>query len=147
MLISEIEIAEKKQNEDAIRNGLIPDKKKFENKLLVQEVEFFMGKRTAVEADLQKLEIERENLEKDPSLISDLRGIKCEINGLKLTIGFFNNKIAVALHDLKVRKEKHGKNLMLFTPVKLTIDSWGEFLRKEGLEGMSKKKLEDSNQQ
>ena len=141
--MSDIEKAEKQQRENDLKNGIIQDKLKFGNKLLIQEIEFFMDKKTDLEEQLQKLGIEKENLEKDNRELMELRKVKNEINGLKLSVGFFNRQISVALHDLKIRKDKRRIYCQLFNPIiETTRESWQLFLRNEGLEGFAQKQLE-----
>ena len=138
---SEIEKAERHQLETDIANGLVIDKKRLASKLLVQEVEFFMGKRAEVEAGLRKLEVEKDNLEKQGSGGSEADRLRIEMNGLRLSVSFFNRQIGVALHDLRVRNEKREMRCRLFAPTELTSEEWQVFLRSEGLEALGRKKL------
>lgn len=140
-IISDLELAEKKQLADDIRNGLLVDRKRLATKLLVQEIDFFMAKKKEVEDKLKAAEIQRDNLAADQKNSGTVGALTADIHGLTLSRNFFDRQISVAVYELKSRNNKRDLRCMLLKPVSLTTDGWQSLLKDEGLEDLRSPKL------
>lgn len=141
-LTSEIEEAEKKKLAEDIKNGLQFDRERYATKLLVQEIDFFMAKKTEVQTKMRELLDHRDKLVKasqaSPAEIDD---ITAKLNGHKLSEKLFDKQISVAVYELRTRGNRNNLKVMLYRPVQLTPETWEGLIKEQGLESYKPKAL------
>jgi hypothetical protein len=128
-LKSEIEKFEKKDHEEGLKNGSIPDLKEIDVRLLLEEIEFFVKKRNELVEAKESLALERNSLEQTKSDPHRLQTVKTEISANDLSVRFFNRQISVALHDYRIREDKLKKACYFLQEKELTNEGLQELLK------------------
>lgn len=132
--------------EEAIIEGQEVDRQRLHVKLLVQEIDFFMTKKTGITDRISEIENELANVfntSKTAKSTWEIEQMKTEIYGLKLSVGFFDRQISTALYELKSRDNKRDLRVFLWKPVSLTAEVWNKYLDDEGLQNLTSRKQLD----
>lgn len=117
-----------------IEDGELVDPLAYSTKLLIQEVNFFMDRKAETLARLAELENTLANLTQLNKTSGEISDLKNQVNGLKLSVGFFDRHISTAVYELRTRNNKWNRRVFLWKPLSLTPDDWQSFLHTEGLQ-------------
>lgn len=123
-----------------IRQGLRVDGRRLQTKWLVQEIDFFMNKKQKIIEKTQELENELANIATSGKSSGEVGAIQAELNGLKISRGFFDRQISTAVYELKTRDNKRERRCFFLKPVDLQPADWTAMLEQEGLQNLTKQR-------
>ena len=125
---SEIEKFEKKQLEEDLKAGNIPDVKATTYRLLIEEIDFFMKKKVELLEENEKLLMEKARNEQSDEKKQSSAELDRKISQNKSKTEFFDKQISVAFLDYRSVGIPTKSRCLFFVPINMNAGQWKEFM-------------------